>query len=201
MSQLASKGRLDIQLAQAELDAQAKAQGLNLLTSFTDIELGVRRDTVFDNAQGTSTPNRGYEVSLRLPIFDWGSNQRDAMNAQTLATANRLEATVRTAGSNLRENYSAYRTAFDVSKHFRDEVVPLRKKISEENVLRYNGMLISVFELLADTRDQVKSVMAAISAEQQFWLADAALQASIMGKPTMATVGAMVSGGGGDVKH
>lgn len=201
VSQLASKGRLDIQLAQAELDAQAKAQGLNLLTSFTDIELGVRRDTVFDNAQGTSTPNRGYEVSLRLPIFDWGSNQRDAMNAQTLATANRLEATVRTAGSNLRENYSAYRTAFDVSKHYRDEIVPLRKKISEENVLRYNGMLISVFELLADTRDQVKSVMAAISAEQQFWLADAALQASIMGKPTMATVGAMVSGGGGDVKH
>lgn len=205
VSKLASKGRLDIQLAQAELDAQAKAQGLNLLTSFTDIELGVRRDTVFANvaspAAGTSTSKRGYEVSVRLPIFDWGGNQRDAMNAQTLATANRLEATVRTAGSNLRENYSAYRTTYDVSKHYRDEVVPLRKTISEENVLRYNGMLIGVFELLADTRDQVNSVMAAISAEQQFWLADAALQASIMGKPTMATVGAMASGGGGDAGH
>ena len=201
VSKLASNGRLDIQLAQAELDAQAKAQGLSLLTSFTDIELGVRRDSVFDNAAGASTSGQGYEVSLRLPIFDWGGNQRDAMNAQTLATANRLEATVRTAGSNLRENYSAYRTAFDVSKHYRDEVVPLRKTISEENMLRYNGMLIGVFELLADTRDQINSVMAAILAEQQFWLADAALQASIVGKPSMATVSAMASGRGGDAGH
>ena len=201
VSKSASKERLDIQLARAELDAQAKAQGLNLVTSFTDIELGVRRDTVFDNAAGTSTSRRGYEVSLRLPIFDWGDNQRDAMNAQTLAAANRLEATVRAGGSSLRESYSAYRTAFDVSKHYRDEVVPLRKLISEENVLRYNGMLIGVFELLADTRDQVSSVIAAIAAEQQFWLTDAALQAAIIGKPTMATVGAMASGRNGDAAH
>ncbi len=201
VSKSASKERLDIQLARAELDAQAKAQGLNLVTSFTDIELGVRRDTVFDNAAGTSASRRGYEVSLRLPIFDLGDNQRDAMNAQTLAAANRLEAAVRAGGSNLRESYSAYRTAFDVSKHYRDEVVPLRKLISEENVLRYNGMQIGVFELLADTRDQVSSVIAAIAAEQQFWLADAALQASIMGKPTMASVGAMASARGGDAAH
>lgn len=201
VSKLASKGRLDIQLAQAELDAQAKAQGLNWLTSFTDIELGVRSDTVFDNVAGTSTPKRGYEVSLRLPIFDWGGNLREAMNVKTLAAANRLEDTVRAAGSNLRESYSAYRTAFDVSRHFRDEVVPLRKTISEENVLRYNGMLIGVFELLADARDQVHSVLAAIAAEQQFWLAEAALQASLMGKPTRAAVGAMTTGGGVDAGH
>lgn len=201
VSKSASKERLDIQLARIELDAQARAQGLNLITSFTDIELGVRRDTVFDNAAGTSTSRRGYEVSLRLPLFDWGDNQRDAMNAQTLAAANRLEATVRAGGSNLRESYSAYRTAFDVSKHYRDEVLPLRKLISEENVLRYNGMQIGVFELLADTRDQVSSVIAAIAAEQQFWLADAALQASIMGKPTMVSVGAMASTGGDNPAH
>jgi outer membrane protein TolC len=201
VSKAASNGRLDIKLAQAEFDAAAKVQGLNVLTSFTDIELGVRRDTVFDNAAGTSTPRRGYEVSVRLPIFDWGGNQRDAMNAQTLGAANRLEATIRATGSNLRESYSAYRTAYDVSKHFRDEVVPLRKTISEENGLRYNGMLIGVFELLADSRDQVSSVMAAIAAEQQFWLADAALQATLMGKPTMASVGSMAAGGGGDAGH
>ena len=54
------------------------------------------------------------------------------------------------ARSEVRETYSAYRTAYDLAKHYRDEVVPLRKRISEENLLRYNGMLISVFELLAD---------------------------------------------------
>ena len=58
-------------------------------------------------------------------------------------------------------------------------------------------MLIGVFELLADTRDQVSSVMAAIAAEQQYWLSDAALQASLMGKPTLAAVGAMPTAGAG----
>jgi outer membrane protein TolC len=203
VSKTASSGRLDIKLAQAEFDSASKAQGLNILTGFTDIELGLRHNTVFDNAQGQSTTKRGYEVSVRLPVFDWGDAQRDAMNAQTLAAAYRLEATVRAAGSSLRESYSAYRTAFDVARHYHDEVVPLRKTISEENVLRYNGMLIGVFELLADSRDQVSSVIAAIAAEQQFWLTDAALQASLMGKPTMASIGVMSAGvnGGSGAPH
>jgi outer membrane protein TolC len=109
--------------------------------------------------------------------------QRDAMDARTLAAANQLEATVRAAGSSLRQSYSAYRTAYDIARHHRTEVVPLRKAIAEENQLRYNGMLIGVFELLADSRDQVSTVMAAIDAEKQFWLTDAALQASLIGRP------------------
>jgi outer membrane protein TolC len=83
----------------------------------------------------------------------------------------------------LRKTYFAYRTAYDISKHYRDEVLPVRKMISEENVLRYNGMLIGVFELLADTRDQVNTVIAAINAQQEFWLANAALQTTLMGNP------------------
>ena len=201
VSQQAAAGRLDIRLAQTEFEAQAKTQGIKVLASLTDIELGVRHDSVFDNTTGASNTRRGYEVSVRLPIFDWGANQRDGFNAQTLAAGFRLEHTLRTASSNLRESYSAYRTAFDVSKHYRDEVVPLRKTISEENVRRYNGMLIGVFELLADTRDQVKTVRAAIAAEQQFWLTDAALQASVMGEPTSTEIGSTAVGGGGDAKH
>ncbi|MDO9450959.1 MAG: TolC family protein [Rugosibacter sp.] len=193
VSKAASTGRLDIRIAQSSFDAAAKAQGLSLLTRFTDIELGVRRDTKFDDAAGSKTSGRGVEIGLRLPLFDWGGAQRDAMNAQTLAMANRLEATVRTAESNLRESYSAYRTTYDIARHYRDEVVPLRKTISDENILRYNGMLIGVFELLADSRDQVSSVIAAIAAERQFWLADAALQASMLGKPMFATVGSNVA--------
>ena len=186
----AIKARLDIRLAQATLDMAAKAQGLNMVTSFTDIELTGRRNTTFDHAGGTRSTARGWEIALRLPIFDWGGMQRASMNARTLAAANHLEATVRSAGSNLRESYSAYRTAYDVARHYRDEVVPLRKVISEENQLLYNGMLISTFELLADARDQVNAVAAAMDAQQQFWLADAALQASLIGRPTSTRLSA-----------
>jgi outer membrane protein TolC len=187
--------RLDVQMARNQLDVAGKAQGLNLLNSLVDVELGIRRDTVFDNSRGTSTPKRGFELGIRLPIFDWGSAQRDSMNAQSLAAANRYESTVRGASSQLRESYSAYRTAYDVAKHYRDEIVPLRKTMAEENLLRYNGMLIGVFELLADTRDQISSVQAAINAYQQFWLADAALSASMTGKPTATGAMSLAAGG------
>ncbi len=174
--------RLDVQQARAQLDVAGKAQGINLLSTVVDVEAGVRRDTIFDN--GTRSTRRGFELDIRLPLFDWGSAQRDALNAQSLAAANRYEATVRGATSQLREDYSAYRTAYDIARHYRDEIVPLRQAMADENVLRYNGMLIGVFELLAEARDQVASVTSAIAAQQQFWLADAALSASVIGKPT-----------------
>lgn len=186
VSKAAQSGRLDIQLAKTALAAAAKDQDLTLITSLTDIELGVRYDTVFADAAGTHDNRKGYEITVRVPVFDWGDMQRAAMNAQTLAAANQLEATVRAAGSSLRETYAAYRTAYDVAKHYREEVLPLRKVISEENLLRYNGMLIGVFELLADTRDQIDTVRAAINAQQDFWSANAALQAAIIGIPSMA---------------
>ena len=203
VSSTASNQRLDVQLARGQLDAAGKTQGLNLLTSLLDIELDINRSTTFDNGSGVGQAfaKRGYELGIRLPIFDWGNAKRDAMNAQSLAAANRYESTVRSATSQLRESYSAYRTAYDVARHYRDEIVPLRKTMAEENLLRYNGMLIGVFELLADTRDQISSVVTAINAYQQFWLADAALSASMTGKPTNMMMAAPAAAGSADKPH
>ncbi len=186
--------RLDVRLAQLELQSAGKAQGLELANSLFDTELGLRHDTLFDNASGERANRKGFEVSIRLPVFDAGGARRAAMDAQTLAAAARHDSVVRAASSHLREAYSAYRTAYDVARHYRDEIVPLRKAMSEENVLRYNGMLIGVFELLADTREQITSVMAAIDAQKQFWLADGALSASLVGKPLAATIAPASSG-------
>ncbi len=188
----ASGQRLDVQLARAQFNAAAQAQGLTGITSLIDIELGLIRNTTFD-ADHRAT-SRGTELSLRLPLFDSGSLQRQGMGDSTLAAARQLEAISRAAGSHLRESYSAYRTAHDIARHYREEVIPLRKTMADENLLRYNAMLIGVFELLADARDQVGTVMSALQAEQQFWLADAALQASLMGQPVgMALAGPAAS--------
>lgn len=79
--------------------------------------------------------------------------------------------------SEVRESFSAYRTAYDLARHYRDEVVPLRKRISDKNLLRYNGMLASVFELLADSKDQIASVTGAVEALRDYWVAETNLQA------------------------
>lgn len=182
----ATTERLDVALAEAGYRSAARRAGLGELTSRTDLELALIRD-------GEA---RGFEVELRLPVFDWGDLERRSLDGRTLAAANEFEATLRAAGSHLRESYSGYLAAHAVARNYLDEVVPLRRTISEESLLRYNGMLIGVFELLADAREQITAVMAAIDAQQQFWLSDAALQTALIGRPAAMSLAAPASSQG-----
>ena len=80
--------------------------------------------------------------------------------------------------------------------------MPLRARIAEENLLRYNGMLIGVFELLADARAQIASVHGAIDALRDFWIAHADLEMALVGKPSLtpsagSAKGAAEAGGAG----
>ena len=61
--------------------------------------------------------------------------------------------------------------------------------------LRYNGMQLSVFDLLADAREQVKSVNAALEAQRDFWLADADLQAALSGGSAMTGMSSLMRAG------
>ena len=187
--------RLDARLARLELETAGRSRGVDLAASLVDVELGARRDTRFEG-NGEKSTTRGWEAEIRLPVFDWGSTRRAALDARALAAANRFDAVSRSASSHARESYAAYRTAYDQARHQREEMVPLRKTISEENVLRYNGMLIGVFELLADAREQVSGVISAIEASRDFWLADAALSHTLIGRPAMGSAATAASAAG-----
>jgi outer membrane protein TolC len=175
--QKAMEQRLDVLMAKRNAEATANALGLTTTTRFVNVlEAG------YQNKSQTGLPRQnGYEISLELPLFDWGSARTAKAEALYMQAVNRTADTAVRARSEVREAYSAYRTSYDVAKHYRDEVIPLRKKISDEVLLRYNGMLASVFELLADARDQVNSVNAAIEAQRDFWIAETDLQAAING--------------------
>ena len=84
-------------------------------------------------------------------------------------------------------------SAYDIARHHRDEVVPLSKRISEESLLRYNGMLISVFELLADSREQIASVTGYVGALRDFWAAETQLQTELTGRSPGASPAARAS--------
>ncbi len=174
---LAMEQRLDIQIAKRDVDATARSLGLTNATGFINV-----LDAGYINKSVAGKPrDNGYEISLELPIFDWGGARRARARATYMLAVNRTADTAVRARSEVRESYSAYRTTYDVARHYRDEVVPLRKQISEEVLLRYNGMLASVFELLADARDQVSSVNGAIEAQRDFWIAETELQAAVNG--------------------
>ncbi|RJG27912.1 TolC family protein [Massilia cavernae] len=174
---LAMEQRLDVQVAKRDADMTARALGLSKATGVINV-----MHAGYVNSSKTGSPREnGYEIELELPIFDWGRSRVAKAQAIYMQSVHRTADAAIRARSEVREAYSAYRTSHDLAKHYRDEVVPLRKKISDEMLLRYNGMLIGVFELLADARTQVNSVNSAIEAQRDFWIAETELQAAVNG--------------------
>jgi outer membrane protein TolC len=170
--------RLDVQGARRDAESLSRSLGLTKVTRFVDLlEVGV-----LNNTETGQPRQRGWEVELRLPIFDFGGARVARSERQYMQAVNRtIEAAIE-ARSEVRETYSSYRTAFDLATHYRDEIVPLRKRISEEVLLRYNGMLMSVFELLADSREQVTAVNGYIESLRDFWIAESDLQMALTGR-------------------
>jgi outer membrane protein TolC len=178
--------RLDVQGSRRDAESLARSLGLTKVTRFVSLlEFGI-----LSNSETGLERQRGWEVEIGLPIFDFGGARTARAERLYMQAVSRTVENAVQARSEVRESYSAYRTAFDLSRHYRDEIVPLRKRISEEVLLRYNGMLMSVFELLADSREQVVAVNAYIETLRDFWLAESDLQMALTGR----SPGAMSAG-------
>ncbi len=185
IERLALTQRLDVAAARSGAEATARNLGLTRSTRFVNVlELGLVR-----NSSNEAPTQKGWEISLELPLFDWGGARVARAESVYMQALHRAAETAINARSEVREAYGAYRSAWDIAKHQRDEIVPLKARIAEENLLRYNGMLIGVFELLADARSQIASVNGAIDALRDFWLAQADLDMALVGKPSLSAAG------------
>jgi len=180
IEKLALAQRLDVMDARLLAEQTAMNLGLTRRTRFINVlELGGVR-----SESNEAPTQRGWEISIELPLFDWGDARVARAEATYMRAVHRAAQTAINARSEVREAYVVWRSAFDIARYHQDEIVPLRKLIAEENVLRYNGMLIGVFELLADARSQIASVNAAIEAKRDFWLAQADLDMAMVGRPS-----------------
>lgn len=175
---VALRQRLDLQAAQIDLVADAREMELDhygsgaLLTGRTRFTALDEVDYFRDDAIRAD----GVVRRQRVPLFDREQARLDPRMLPFVQALDRYAEMGVVARSEVRDAYGAYRTAYDIAKHYRDEILPLRKQIGEETVYRYNGMLASVFELLADAREQISAVIASIEAQRDFWDAEADLR-------------------------
>ncbi|MCC2096805.1 MAG: TolC family protein [Hyphomicrobiales bacterium] len=208
----AVKRNIAIAMAQAEVDTAIRTFGLTNATRFVNV-LELRGMSIFDRDKSVGPGGgvekdikrkKGIELEIRVPIFDFGQARQREAEETYKRTVNRLIARAIDVRSIARESYLRYRGSYDLAAHYRRQVLPLRKIIADESLLRYNAMLIDVFPLLAEARQRIASNITYITAQKDFWLAHADLHAAIIGGgsaggasgsegPAMAAA----SGGGG----
>jgi outer membrane protein TolC len=171
--------RLDLQLMRMHIDELSKSLRLTKSTRFVNVlDIGATRVR-----QGSREEpyERGYTVTLEVPIFDSGAARVKKSEAIYRQAVDRFTQAAIEARSQIRVAYADYRAAFELAQRQRDEVLPLRQTIARQNLLRYNASLIGIFELLSDAREQVISVDGYIQSVRDFWIAKSRLDGALLG--------------------
>ena len=210
IERLALANRADLKVAQLELEALGKSYGLTQATRYVSdltlaggLEYEREAETEVDE-DGTETRDvtervvpRG-ELEFEIPIFDSGQARLRKAELAYMRAANVLAQKAVEVRSEARAAHQAYRGTYDIARHYRDAVVPLRRTIEAEGVLTYNGMITNTFDLLADARARIGSLVQAENARRAFFLAEVDLTAAIYGGGVEGGGDVIAPGGDGD---
>lgn len=205
----ALRNRVDLRIAKIELEALAKSYGLDKATRFvSDLELGAGIEVeqeIEEEEDGSETKKDVasgiIEVGFEIPIFDSGQARLRKAEFGYMRAANLLAEKAVNARSEARSAYEAYRSSYDIARHYRNSVIPLRTVIEQEGLLTYNGMITNTFDLLTDTRERINSTTQSLNAKRAFWLAEAGLASAVYGggeAPSSGGAGAEMAEAGGD---
>jgi outer membrane protein TolC len=177
MAKMVNSQKLDIQVAKLRLQMVLKQQGIKNIP-IDDLELGFSYSR--QHADGSLSKKYGQEIKIELPLFDWKQHRRNEWNANVLVAMNELESTMRRSASLVREGYADYLAKYEIAQRYQSKVLPSLAEKKQNNVLLYNAMLVDIFNVLSDTKQQHQQMIEAVEAEKSFWLADAVLNSRLM---------------------
>jgi outer membrane protein TolC len=173
--------RIDLAMLRARIDALAADLHLTRATRVVNVlDAGPAR---IRQGSASEPYETGYEVNLEIPIFDAGTARVRKAEAIYARAAEQFRQAAIDAQAEVDEAYARYRASHEIALRERDQILPLRRSISREDMRRYNASQISVFDLLADAREESAGVEDSIQSLRDFWIAKSALDAALIGPP------------------
>jgi len=97
----------------------------------------------------------GPVLEYALPIFDWGQGSRRRATAELRRTWRNYTATSIEVRSAVRAAYHQAITAQQRALYYRDVMVPLSERVTNETQLQYNAMQTGVFTLLGARQNDI----------------------------------------------
>lgn len=180
----AMRRRVDLIILRYEIETLAKSvRFVNATRYVTFLELGgvyTNEQELGEEPYPVNVNRGGLSLAVSIPIFDTGKARLTQAHEIYMRAVNRLAERSVNARSEARAAYTAYRASYDIARYYQTRLVPLRRANAAEALLRYNGMLIDVFELLLEERERISASLASQDALRDYYLADADLQAALI---------------------
>lgn len=180
IERMALVNRVDLAAGKLELQAVAldyKLSGETRMISDVALAAGLELERADDETERSPV----LEVDFEIPLYDTGGLVSKRGQMAYLQAASMLAQTAVDARAEARMAYRSVTGRHAVARHWRDEVMPLRRQIDEEALLSYNGMLTSTFELLEDAREGLDARLSTAEAKRDYWLAETDVTAAIWG--------------------
>ena len=180
---LALQHRVGLAIGKLELEAIAQEYRLTSQTrriEGAEVTAGAEVERSDDNETEVA---RVLQASLEIPLYDTTklTSRRGALEYSR--AAHELAQHAVNARSEARSAHAEVTGTYNIARHWRDEVLPLRREIDREALKSYNGMLTSTFELIEDARDGLEAQLSTAEAKAEYWRAEANLKTVIWGPP------------------
>ena len=169
-------GRIDLTLAQAELEAARRALPLSRSSAWDELEAGVHQEREPDGEKTT-----GPAVAIPIPIFDRGLAGRARAAANLRMAEQHLHALTVNARSEARAARERLLEARARADYLRTVVVPRRQRILYLTQLEYNSMLRGVYDVIRARQGLSDALREQVLAVRDYWLARTGLDAAMSG--------------------
>ena len=175
---LAIQQRQDLAAARGEVLAQARLYGFTLDTRFfAQADLGVEAERETDGQWRI-----GPALSVPIPLFDQGQAAIPRAAAVLRQSQQRYAALAVDIRSQVRAARVRMFNARVAAQFYHDEVLPTQRHYLDQTQLHYNGMFVSVFQLLQAKRDEIDAAAQYIQALRTYWTSRAELERAVGGR-------------------
>ena len=189
LATLALSRRLDIALAQREVEVAERGIPISRLESLGEIVVDVHREREPD---GTKTTGPGIEFPI--PIFNSGRAARNRAEAEYLRARHQLALVSANATSEIRAARKSLAVSRARVEYYRDVLLPRRARIVELTKLEQNSMLIGVYQVLEARQNEEQARREYIEAQLAYWSARNNLERALNGTGVTQFESAMGSG-------
>jgi cobalt-zinc-cadmium efflux system outer membrane protein len=168
--------RLDLRVAQREIEAAQRAIRIARTAAFEDLAVGVHLEREPDGKKTT-----GPAATIPIPLFDRGAAPKARARAMLRQAQQRLAAMTVAARSQARSAQERLLEARSRMTYLRDVVIPRRDRILKLTQLEYNAMLRGVFQLIEARRNLANAQREEVIATRDYWVARTELETVLLG--------------------